>query len=231
MVDAVIHSELFLLTLTVGIFLLGGFIFRKTKFMLLHPVLLTAVAVIIFLKIANIDYSYYKQSVALLDFALGMSVVALGYLMYEQVERLKKATLPVVGATLAGCIVGIGLVVGIALMFGMERDIITSIAPKSVTVPIAIAVSEPLGGHVAVTSVVVFCTGVLGSICGPKLLALVGVNDPMARGFALGAASHGIGTARAIELGAVEGAMSGLAMALTGFGTAVLLPIVEKYLY
>ena len=227
----IISSDLFLIVLTIGLFLLSGEIFRRTRLMLLHPVLLTAVAVIVFLKLAGIEYAHYKQSVAILDFALGMSVVALGYLMYEQVERLKSATLPVLGATIVGCIVGIGLVVGIALCFGMERDIITSIAPKSVTVPIAIAISEPRGGDVAVTSVVVFCTGVLGSICGAKLLSLCGVKDPMARGFALGAASHGIGTARAIELGAVEGAMSGLAMALTGFGTAVLLPIVEKYLY
>ena len=227
----IISSDLFLIVLTIGLFLLSGEIFRRTRLMLLNPVLLTAVAVIVFLKLAGIEYAHYKQSVAILDFALGMSVVALGYLMYEQVERLKSATLPVLGATIVGCIVGIGLVVGIALCFGMERDIITSIAPKSVTVPIAIAISEPRGGVVAVTSVVVFCTGVLGSICGAKLLSLCGVKDPMARGFALGAASHGIGTARAIELGAVEGAMSGLAMALTGFGTAVLLPIVEKYLY
>lgn len=228
---SIISSDLFLIVLTIGLFLLSGEIFRRTRLMLLHPVLLTAVAVIVFLKLAGIEYAHYKQSVAILDFALGMSVVALGYLMYEQVERLKSATLPVLGATIVGCIVGIGLVVGIALCFGMERDIITSIAPKSVTVPIAIAISEPRGGVVAVTSVVVFCTGVLGGICGAKLLSLCGVKDPMARGFALGAASHGIGTARAIELGAVEGAMSGLAMALTGFGTAVLLPIVEKYLY
>jgi predicted murein hydrolase (TIGR00659 family) len=227
----VIGSDIFLLTLTIGIFLLSGAIFRRTKLMLLHPVLLTAVAVIAFLKFAGIEYSHYKEAVGLLDFALGMSVVALGYLMYEQVERLKRATIPVIGATIAGCFVGIGLVVGIAMLFGVERDIITSIAPKSVTVPIAIAISEPRGGMVAVTSVVVFCTGVLGSICGAKLLSLCGVKDPMARGFALGAASHGIGTARAIELGAVEGAMSGLAMALTGFGTALLLPLVEKYLY
>ncbi|MBQ5844281.1 MAG: LrgB family protein [Alistipes sp.] len=231
MIETIIKSDLFLLTITIGIFLLSGYLFRKTKMMLLHPVLLTAVAVIVFLKIADIEYSHYKESVAFLDFALGMSVVALGYLMYEHVERLKRATLPVIGATIAGCVVGIGLVVGIAMIFGIERDIITSIAPKSVTVPIAIAISEPRGGVVAVTSVVVFCTGVLGSICGARLLHISGVKDPMAQGFALGAASHGIGTARAIELGAVEGAMSGLAMALTGFGTAVLLPLVEKYIY
>lgn len=228
---SIISSELFLLTLTIALFLLSGWIFRKTHFMLFHPVLLTALAVIVFLKLTGIEYPHYKESVRMLDFTLGMSVVALGYLMYEQVEHLKKATLSVIVATLAGCFVGIASVVAIAVAFGVDRDIITSIAPKSVTVPIAIAISEPRGGVVAVTSVVVFCTGVLGSICGTKILDLIRVKDPMARGFALGAASHGIGTARAIELGAVEGAMSGLAMALTGFATALLLPLVERYLY
>ena len=228
---SIISSELFLLTLTIALFLLSGWIFRKTHFMLFHPVLLTALAVIVFLKLTGIEYPHYKESVRMLDFTLGMSVVALGYLMYEQVEHLKKTTLPVIVATLAGCFVGIASVVAIAVAFGVDRDIITSIAPKSVTVPIAIAISEPRGGVVAVTSVVVFCTGVLGSICGTKILDLIRVKDPMARGFALGAASHGIGTARAIELGAVEGAMSGLAMALTGFATALLLPLVERYLY
>lgn len=228
---SIISSELFLLTLTIALFLLSGWIFRKTHFMLFHPVLLTALAVIVFLKLTGIEYPHYKESVRMLDFTLGMSVVALGYLMYEQVEHLKKATFPVIVATLAGCFVGIASVVAIAVAFGVDRDIITSIAPKSVTVPIAIAISEPRGGVVAVTSVVVFCTGVLGSICGTKILDLIRVKDPMARGFALGAASHGIGTSRAIELGAVEGAMSGLAMALTGFATALLLPLVERYLY
>ena len=228
---SIISSELFLLTLTIALFLLSGWIFRKTHFMLFHPVLLTALAVIVFLKLTGIEYPHYKESVRMLDFTLGMSVVALGYLMYEQVEHLKKTTLPVIVATLAGCFVGIASVVAIAVAFGVDRDIITSIAPKSVTVPIAIAISEPRGGVVAVTSVVVFCTGVLGSICGTKILDLIRVKDPMARGFALGAASHGIGTSRAIELGAVEGAMSGLAMALTGFATALLLPLVERYLY
>ena len=228
---AIIQSDIFLLALTIGLFLLSGAIFRRLRLMLFHPVLLTAVVIIIFLKLTGIEYSHYKQTVEVLDFALGMSVVALGYLMYEQVAHLRSAAMPILLATIAGCIVGIATVVGIAVAFGLERDIITSIAPKSVTVPIAIAISEPCGGVVAVTSVVVFCTGVLGSLCGVKLLSLCRVTDPMARGFALGAASHGIGTARAIELGAVEGAMSGLAMALTGFGTALLLPLVERYFY
>lgn len=226
-----LHSDLFMLALTIGSFVIATQIFRRTRFLLLHPVLLTAVAVIAFLYFTDIEYARYKSATSILDFALGMSVVSLGYLMHEQAEHLRKSTLPILLSTIAGCIVGIMSVVGIAIAFGLERNIITSIAPKSVTVPIAIATAEPLGGIVAVTSVVVFCTGLFGSIFGPKILEICHISDPAAKGFALGAASHGIGTSRAIELGATEGAMAGLAMALTGLGTAILLPLVERFVY
>ncbi|WP_296004607.1 LrgB family protein [uncultured Alistipes sp.] len=224
-------SDLFLLTLTVGLFCLGGVIYRRTRLALLHPVLLTFVSVIVFLSVTEIPYSRYKEATGMLDFALGMSVVALGYLLYEQVERLRGSLVPVAAATLAGCITGVLSVVYLAMALGAERPILNSIAPKSVTVPIAVSVSEPLGGNVSVTSVVVFCVGIFGSIFGEWILRRCGVRDPEARGFALGAAAHGIGTARAIEMGAVEGALSGLAMALMGLATALLAPLMEKYLY
>lgn len=224
-------SDLFLLTLTVGLFCLGGAIYRRTRLALLHPVLLTFVSVIVFLSVADIPYSRYKEATGMLDFALGMSVVALGYLLYEQVERLRGSLVPVAAATLAGCVTGVLSVVYLAMALGAERPILNSIAPKSVTVPIAVSVSAPLGGNVSVTSVVVFCVGIFGSIFGEWILRRCGVRDPEARGFALGAAAHGIGTARAIEMGAVEGALSGLAMALMGLATALLTPLMEKYLY
>ncbi|MDE7304567.1 MAG: LrgB family protein [Alistipes sp.] len=224
-------SDLFLLTLTVGLFCLGGIIYRRTRLALLHPVLLTFVSVIVFLNMTDIPYSRYQEATRILDFALGMSVVALGYLLYEQVERLRGSLVPVVTATLAGCVTGVLSVVYLAMALGAERPILNSIAPKSVTVPIAVSVSAPLGGNVSVTSVVVFCVGIFGSIFGEWILRRCGVRDPEARGFALGAAAHGIGTARAIEMGAVEGALSGLAMALMGLATALLAPLMEKYLY
>lgn len=226
-----LESDLFLLTLTVGIFCLGGTIYRRMRTTLLHPVLLTFLSVIVFLKTAGIDYARYREATSVLDFALGLSVVALGYLLYEQVERLRGSLLPVCAATLTGCLAGVLSVVWIAAAFGTDRTILTSIAPKSVTVPIAVSVSGPLGGIVSITSVVVFCTGIFGSIFGEWILRRCGVTDPEARGFALGSAAHGIGTARAIELGAAEGALSGLAMALMGLATALLLPFLEKYLY
>ncbi|MDE6375095.1 MAG: LrgB family protein [Alistipes sp.] len=229
--NKLIASDLFLLTLTIGLFCLGGIIYRRTRSALLHPVLLTFVAVIVFLQATDIPYSRYREATQILDFALGMSVVALGYLLYEQAERLRRSFVPIVVATLVGCVAGVLSVVYTAKAFGAERMLLHSIAPKSVTVPIAVSISGPLGGNVAVTSVVVFCVGIFGSICGEWILRRCGVRDPEARGFALGAAAHGIGTARAIELGAVEGALSGLAMALMGLATALLTPWMEKFLY
>ena len=202
-----LSSDLFLLTLTVGLYCLGGMIYRRTRLPLLHPVLLTFVAVIVFLRCAGIGYERYRD-------ATGIG-----------------SLLPVGMATLAGCVVGVLSVVYIAMAFGAERQILNSIAPKSVTVPIAVSVAGPLGGNVSVTSVVVFCVGIFGSIFGEWILRRCGVRDPEARGFALGAAAHGIGTARAIEIGAAEGALSGLAMALMGLATALLMPLMEKYLY
>ena len=231
MIEQVVHSDIFLLTLTIALFLLGGAIFKRTKVVLLHPTLLTAAVIIAFLSLLDIDYATYREATSIIDFALGLAVVALGYLMYEQSEQIKGREVAVCAAMLCGTVIGLLSVVFIAQAFGTEREIITSIAPKSVTVPIAIAVVEPRGGVVAVTSVVVFCTGILGSIIGPTVLSAFGVKDPLAKGFALGAASHGIGTVRAIEIGAKEGAMAGLAMALTGVATAILFPLVEKYLY
>lgn len=223
--------ELFLLTLTVGLYCLASALYRRTRTPLLHPVLVTFVVVIFFLRGAGVSYEAYRGATKLLEFGLGLSVVALGYLLYEQLEQLRGRLVPILVSTLAGCIVGVLSVVYVARSLGAERLILTSLAPKSVTVPIAVSVAGPLGGIVPLTSVVVFCVGIFGSIFGEWILRKCGVSDPLARGFALGSAAHGIGTARAVELGAAEGAMSGLAMALMGLATALLLPLIERFLY
>lgn len=231
MIRFIVHSDLFLLTATVGLYCLGVSLYRRTRIVLLHPVLLTFAAMIGVLRVSGIEYEQYVQATRILDFGLGLSVVALGYLMYEQMERIRGRLLPILVSTVVGCVLGVLSVVYIAMAFGAERTVLTSLAPKSVTVPIAVSVAGPLGGIVTLTSVVVFCVGIFGSLIGEWILRRCGVSDPMARGFALGSAAHGIGTARAIELGAVEGALSGLAMALMGLVTALLLPLMEKYLY
>ncbi len=231
MIAEYLRSDLLLLTLTVGLFCLGSALYRRTRSVLLHPVLLTFLGMIAFLRLFDVEYATYRQATGILDFGLGLSVVALGYLMYEQLEHMRGRLVPILSAVTAGCMVGVLSVVYLARWFGADRILQTSLAPKSVTVPIAVSVVEPLGGVVSVTSVVVFCVGIFGSLAGPWILERCGVRDPMARGFALGSAAHGIGTARAVELGALEGALSGLAMALMGVATALLLPLIERFLY
>ncbi|MBR5464788.1 MAG: LrgB family protein [Alistipes sp.] len=231
MMKAFFTSDLVLLTITIALFVAGSALHRRTRLMLLHPVLLTFVAVIVFLRMVDIPYDRYMEATHILDFALGLSVVSLGYLLYEQSERLSRNLLPILCSTLAGCVAGVLSVVWIAAWLGADRTILNSIAPKSVTVPIAITIAEPMGGIISITSVVVFCVGIFGAVFGPQILHYGGVCTPESVGFSLGAASHGIGTSRAIELGAIEGAMSGLAMALMGVATALLTPILGQYFY
>ncbi|MCH5334982.1 MAG: LrgB family protein [Alistipes sp.] len=225
-----IRSDLFLLTLTIGLFCGAQALYRRTRTTLLHPVLLTFLLMIAFLKISGIEYSRYREATALLDFMLGMSVVALGYLMYEQSEHIRGNAAAILTATLVGCAVGVGSVVGIAAAMGAGREILVSIAPKSVTVPIAVSIAEPMGGIVSITSVVVFLTGVFGSMAGGWVLDRAGVTLPQARGLAMGSAAHGVGTARAVEMGAVEGALSGLAIALMGAVSALVIPLAGRLL-
>lgn len=226
-----LSSDLFLLTLTVGVYCAATSLYRHTRSMALHPVLVSFLTVILFLNASGISYARYEEAVEVLRFLLGMSVVALGYLIYEQMAQLRGRMLAVLVSTVAGSAVGVLSVVYIARALGADRTLLTSLAPKSVTVPIAVAVAEPLGGVVSVTSVVVFAVGVFGSMAGEWILRRCGVADRLAQGFALGSAAHGIGTTRAVELGAAEGALSGLAMALMGLTTALLLPLIERYLY
>lgn len=226
-----ISSPLALLTLTVALYYTAMALYRRVRIALCHPVLITFLAMIGFLTAFNIPYSTYRESTSILDFCLGMSVVALGYLLYEQEQHLRGQLTAILSSITVGSIVGILSVVYIARWMGATELIENSIAMKSVTVPIAVGISERVGGDLSITSVVVFLTGIFGAVVGLRFLRLLRVNDPAAKGLAMGASAHGIGTARSIEEGAIEGALSGLAMALMGVVTALLTPLVARWLF
>lgn len=231
MIQEFISSSLSLLTITIVFYVAGTAIYRRVRITLLHPVLLTFLAIIGMLTAFNIPYQTYREATTILDFGLGMSVVALGYLLYEQEERMRGQITAILSSITIGSIVGIVSVVFIARWLGADKFIENSIAMKSVTVPIAVGISERCGGDVSITSVVVFLTGIFGAIVGIRFLKLLGIKDSSAKGLAMGASAHGIGTARAIEEGATEGALSGLAMALMGVITAILTPIIQRFLF
>ncbi|MDP4271020.1 MAG: LrgB family protein, partial [Bacteroidota bacterium] len=178
----------------------------------------------------GIDYDSFREGSRFIHFLLGPTVVALGYVLYEQVRYIKGNTISIVVSVLAGSITSVASVVLMSKLFGIDAQIIYSMAPKSVTTPIALSLSEKYHGIQALTAVSVVVTGIFGSIIGPVLFKYTGIKTKMARGLALGAASHAVGTAKALELGAVEGAFGGLAIGLMGFLTALLLPIVEQLL-
>lgn len=223
-----INSQIFLLTLTVGVYLGAIQLRRKINCALLHPVFVSILVLIGFIRLTGIEYAHYMRQTQIIDFMLGLSVVALGYILHDQIYNIRGNVISIVMAILVGSAVGIVSVALIARWMGAEPAVVASLEPKSVTTAIALSVSANSGGIPALTSVVVIVVGVFGGIVGPWVLKKIGVESRIAKGLAMGAAAHALGTARAMELGAVEGAISGLAIGLMGLATAVLVPILEK---
>ncbi len=217
-------SPVLSVALTLVAFWLSRALYRRTRFFLLHPVLLSVAALIAGLRLARVPYQTYMQGGQLIDFFLAPAVVALGLPLYRQLERLGRASLPILASTAAGSVVGVLTAVFPAGLLGASPALLATLAPKSITTPIAIGVSEVLGGLPPLTAAVVIATGILGAVLGPPFLRAIGVRSPTAFGLAMGAASHGIGTARAMEEGQLAGAASGLALGLNGALTALAAP-------
>ena len=227
--NEIIYSQIFLLTLTVGVYLGAVQLRRRVNCALLHPILVSVAALIAFVQAdrhrpTNTTCARRRSS----TFCSDLSVVALGYVLHDQIYNIRGNVLSIVIAIVTGSAVGILSVALIARWMGAEPAVVASLEPKSVTTAIALSLSANSGGIPALTSVVVIVVGVFGGIVGPWVLRKVGVESRIAKGLAMGAAAHAMGTARAMELGAVEGAISGLAIGLMGVATAVLVPILEK---
>lgn len=225
MIREMIMSVPFMLALTIGVYLLAVWIRTRSKIMLLNPMLISIAIIIPFLLIADIPAQHYIQSNQMISFMLSPCVVALGLTLYEQRETIKAHLLPILSAVITGSIVGVASVFLLCRLFGLNDLFILALESKSVTVPIAMEVTKSIGGNTAITAVSVALCGLFGGIFGPMILKLLHVKNPIAFGSAMGSASHGIGTARALEIGALEGAVSGLCIALMGVATAVLVPI------
>ncbi len=217
-------SEVSILAFTLGLYVGASWVYQKTKFALLHPVLVTIATIITVLLIFKVDYQTFQNGSHLIDFMLGPSVVALGYTLYTQIERIKEHAVSILTALFVGSFTGIGSVLILAKMIGSSKMLAVTLAPKSVTTPIAMAISERFGGIPSLTAVVVIAIGIIGGIAGPWILRVLKVDSKIAIGLALGASAHGLGTARAMELGAIEGAIGGLAIGIMGLMTALIAP-------
>ena len=221
------NSDIFALTLVIGTYLAATALHKKTRIRLLHPLLTSIFVIIATLQILSIPYETFRQSSRLIHFMLGPSVVALGYVLYDQIQYLKGNVVSILTSLLIGATVGIVSVIFIGKLMGADQALIATLEPKSVTTPIAMGIAEKAGGIPSLTAVIVVAVGIFGSIVGPIVLNALGIHSRIAKGLALGASSHGIGTATAIQLGAIEGALSGLAIGLMGIMTAILIPIIQ----
>lgn len=225
-----LNSEIFILTLVIGVYLLAVWLYRKTKLNLLNPLLVSIPVLVVITHVLGISYESFEKGSRIISFMLGPTVVVLGYLLYEQVAHLRENAVSIITSVFVGCVTGILSVIFIARYFGADHALIVSLEPKSVTTPIAMSIAEKSGGIPSIAAVVVIVVGIFGGIVGPFVLEKLGISSKIARGLALGSAAHGLGTARAMELGTIEGAISGLAIGVMGIMTAILVPIIEMIL-
>lgn len=227
---SLVHSEIFDLALVVGTYIAATLLYKKTHLSVLHPLLTSIFVIIVILEVLDIEYESFQQGSHLIHFMLDPSVVALGYVLFEQMKYLKGNVVSILTSVFVGAIVGIISVIVIGKLMGADQSLIATLQPKSVTTPIAMGISEKNGGIPSLTAVIVVAVGIFGSIVGPAVMKVLGIESRIAKGLALGASSHGVGTAAAIQLGAVEGALSGLAIGLMGIMTAILVPVISYIL-
>ncbi len=219
-------SPLLHLTMTLAAYLAGDWLFRKSgQKAIFNPVLIAIVILVSILLATGTSYATYFEGAQFVHFLLGPATVALAVPLYRQFERVRHSGRAIFVALLAGSATAIVSAVLITWLLGAPQNVVASIAPKSATTPIAMGISEQIGGLPSLTAVVVILTGILGSMLGTGLLNRLDVRDDSAQGFALGLASHGIGTARALQVSEVAGAFSALAMGLNGLATSLLVPL------
>ena len=220
------ENKFFLLAITFGFFFFSKLLQKKTGWVVLNPILLAIALLICFLKFTGVSYETYNEAGSLVEFWLKPAVVALGVPLYLQLRMIKKQFMPILVSQLVGCIVGLVSVTIIAKLMGASPAVIMSLAPKSVTTPIAMEVSKAAGGIPSLTAAVVVVVGLFGAICGFKILQVGHVGSPIAQGLSMGTASHAVGTSRAMEVSGKYGAYASLGLTLNGILTALLTPTI-----
>lgn len=218
-------SPLLWLTATVLAYALAFALFERAgQSPLLNPVALSVTLLIATLTLTGTSYATYFEGAQFLHFLLGPATVALAVPLHSNFAAVRRAALPMLAALVAGVVTAVASAVGVAVLLGASRETVLSLAPKSVTTPIAMGIAEQIGGIPSLTAALVILTGIIGGMAATRIYEALGIRDFRARGFAIGIAAHGIGTARAFQVSPVAGTFAGIAMALNGLLTALLVP-------
>lgn len=230
MVKELFETSLFAgATLSLLGYMLGAFLKKKCKNPLLNPLLISIIISIVVLVVAGVDYETYNASAKYLSYLLTPSTVCLAIPLYEQLPLLKKNFVAIVLGIFSGALTSVVCVFVLSKLMQLSHEEYVSQLPKSVTTAIGIGVSEELGGYVTITIAVIVITGILGNLFAEIVYKIFRITEPIAKGVGIGTSSHAMGTAKAIEMGEVEGAMSGLSIVVAGIFTVILAPIFANF--
>ncbi|MDY3003703.1 MAG: LrgB family protein [Christensenella hongkongensis] len=222
-----VASPFFGVVLCIGTYAVGWWINQKTKSPVANPLLISMALVIVVLTVFHIPLEDFNRGGDFIGFFLIPATAALALSIYRQLWLLKRNFLPIIIGAAVGSLASMGSVYGLCRLFGVDQVMVSSLIPKSVTTPIAMDVSIRLGGEPSITVAAVIITGIIGAILAPVMIKLFRVKNPIAAGVAIGTSSHALGTAKAIEIGEVEGAMSGLAIGISGILTVLFALIIS----
>ncbi len=219
--EFVVDSVFFGVFLSLLAYGIGVVLKNKLKLAIFNPLLISIILTIVVLLIFHIDYEVYYEGAKYLSYFLTPATVALAIPLYQQMEALKKNWVAILLGILSGALTSMGCILILAILFGLSHAEYVTLLPKSITTAIGMGVSEELGGYVTITVAVIIITGILGNMMAEFVCKLFRVTHPVAKGIAIGSASHAIGTTKAMEMGEVEGAMSSLSIAVSGLMTVV----------
>lgn len=218
----IVSNSLFGIGISLGAFIIGDFLYKKFKVSVLNPLLTSIAIVIIFLQVSGISLEAYNIGGDAIAMFLAPATTVLAYSIYKQAVLLKKYFIPIAVGCLAGSITSMVSACFLCRIFGLDDKLTASMIPKSVTTPIAMEVSSQLGGIVSVTVAAVVITGILGAMFSPLMIKIFKVRNRIAAGVAIGSCSHAVGTSKAIEIGEIEGAMSGVSIGISGIITVLI---------
>ncbi len=219
------ESLFFGFALSLGSYWLGTVIQQKVKHPLCNPLLLSMIFCIVFLKLTNVTYETFNYGGKYINYLLTPTTVCLAVPLYRQFQVLKDNLAAVLTSIIAGAVSCILVAAGMAFVMGLDRSLMLSLLPKSITTAIAMGLSEEIGGMPSITVMVVIMTGVFGNMIAQMLFKLLHIEEPVAQGLACGTGAHAIGTAKAMELGEIQGAMSSLSVVVAGIITVVAVPV------
>lgn len=219
--DFVQNSVFFGVALSLVSYGVGSLLQKRFKAALFNPLLISIILTMLILTVCGIDYDYYYSGAKYLSYFLTPATVCLAVPLYEKLELLKKNGKAVMLGILSGVITTLLCVLAIALVFELSHKEYVTLLPKSITTAIGMGVAQELGGYVTLTVAVIIITGLVGNICAPAVCRMCRITDPIAKGVAIGTSSHAIGTAKALQMGQIEGAVSGLSIAVSGVLTVI----------